>query len=257
VSVSEGPYFKSVTATDVLINSTLNIGSLTMQVNRQAIKHLHISVLPPDGRIRISVPEAMTETAMRMAIISRIPWIKQQQKNFARQPRQSGREMVSGECHYLWGRQYRLDVITYQSQQGRHYITVSQDKISLYVRPNTTIANKLQVLADYYRHSLKTRVQLLLEYWQQKMNVSVSTWGVKKMQTKWGSCNTQTGSIWLNLELAKKPPECLEYIVVHELVHLLERQHNDRFWHYMTAYLPDWQERRALLQRQPLTDSRD
>lgn len=229
--------------------ATLEIGPITMQLNRKAIKNLHISVLPPDGRVRVSAPESMTETAIRMAVISRLPWIKKQQRDFAKQPRQSDREMVSGECHYLWGKRYRLNVV---ERSGRHEVRVGRGKIHLYVNPGTSLENKALVLSAYCRVGLKARIISLLEYWQSEIGVEAASWGVKKMKTKWGSCNTEAKRIWLNLELAKKPPECLEYILVHELVHLLERKHSERFKAYMDKFLPDWKERRNLLNRMPL-----
>ncbi|MDO6594580.1 M48 family metallopeptidase [Neptuniibacter sp. 1_MG-2023] len=227
----------------------VEIGSITMQLSRKAIKNLHISVLPPDGRVRVSAPESMTETAIRMAVISRIPWIKKQQSDFAKQPRQSDREMVSGECHYLWGRRYRLNVV---ERAGKHEIKLGRGRLHLYVNPATTLENKALVLSSYYRDELKARIAELLPIWEDKIGVIAADWGVKKMKTKWGSCNIQAKRIWLNLELAKKPPECLEYILVHELVHLLERNHNERFKGYMDKLLPDWRERRDLLNRMPL-----
>ena len=230
----------------------LQIGSIEMQLNRKAIKNLHISVLPPDGRVRISAPERMTDTAIRMAVISRIPWIRKQQSEFAKQPRQSDREMVSGECHYVWGRPHRLNLV---ERAGRREVTVSGGKVNLYVKPGTTVENKALVLSEFYRDALKERIGSLLGDWQAQIGMEATAWGVKKMKTKWGSCNTRSGSIWLNLELAKKPPECLEFILVHELVHLLERNHNDRFKAYMDAFLPDWRERRNLLNSMPLGHS--
>lgn len=229
--------------------ATLEIGAITMQLHRKAIKNLHISVLPPDGRVRVSAPESMTETAIRMAVISRLPWIKKQQSDFAKQPRQSDREMVSGECHYLWGKRHRLNVVV---RSGRHEVRIGGGKIHLYVNPSTSLENKALVLSEYCRASLKGRIAGLLEYWPSEIGVEAASWGVKKMKTKWGSCNTEAKRIWLNLELAKKPPECLEYILVHELIHLLERKHSERFKAYMDKFLPDWKERRNLLNRMPL-----
>ncbi len=227
----------------------MDIGPIAVQLNRKAIKNLHISVLPPDGRVRVSAPEAMTDTAIRTAVINRIPWIKRQQRDFAKQARQSDREMVSGECHYLWGKRYRLNVI---EQAARHEIKPSHGRLNLYVKPSTKTENRALVLNTFYRNALKERIVQLLPFWENKTGVSTADWGVKRMKTKWGSCNTQAKRIWLNLELAKKPPECLEYILVHELVHLLERTHNERFKAHMNNLLPDWQERRDLLNRMPL-----
>lgn len=227
----------------------VQIGSLSLQLNRKAIKNLHISVLPPDGRIRVSAPEQMTETAIRMAVVSRIPWIKKQQRDFAAQPRQSDRDMVSGECHYFWGKRHRLSVI---ERAGRHEVKVSGGKIHMFVNSGTSVENRALVLAEFYRAQLKTQVEKLIPEWQQRMAVEVADWSVKKMKTKWGSCNVSVKRIWLNLELAKKPPECLEYILVHELVHLLERKHNERFRIYMDKFMPNWRERRNLLNNMPL-----
>lgn len=227
----------------------VQIGSLSLQLNRKAIKNLHISVLPPDGRIRVSAPEQMTETAIRMAVVSRIPWIKKQQRDFAAQPRQSDRDMVSGECHYFWGKRHRLSVI---ERAGRHEVKVSGGKIHMFVNSGTSVENRALVLAEFYRAQLKTQVEKLIPEWQQRMAVEVADWSVKKMKTKWGSCNVSAKRIWLNLELAKKPPECLEYILVHELVHLLERKHNERFRIYMDKFMPNWRERWNLLNNMPL-----
>lgn len=227
----------------------IEIGSIPIQLNRKAIKNLHISVLPPDGKVRVSAPAAMTDTAIRMAVVKRIPWIKKQQKDFANQPRQSGREMVSGESHYLWGRRYRLDVV---ERAGKHQVQVGGSRLRLYVNPGTTTQNRALALNGFYRDELKQRINKLLPCWQDRMGVGVADWGVKRMKTKWGSCNISARRIWLNLELAKKPPECLEYILVHELVHLFERNHNERFKTYMDKFLPDWRERRDLLNRMPL-----
>ena len=229
--------------------ATIELGSMTMQLNRKAIKNLHISVLPPDGRVRVSAPEYMTETAIRMAVISRIPWIKKQQSDFAKQPRQSDREMVSGECHYLWGKHFRLNIVEHA---GKPEIKIGGGRLHLYVNATATVERRALVLSAYYREALKARITELLPVWERKIGVTATDWGVKKMKTKWGSCNTQAKRIWLNLELGKKPPECLEYILVHELVHLLERRHNEQFRAHMDKLLPDWRERRDLLNRMPL-----
>ena len=227
----------------------IEIGSIAIQLNRKAIKNLHISVLPPDGRVRVSAPASMTDTAIRMAVINRIPWIKKQQNDFAKQPRQSDREMVSGETHFLWGKSYRLDVI---ERSGKHQVILKGKRLLLYVNPNTTLENKVLALNEFYRGVLKSQIAELLDFWQDIMEVRVTQWAVKRMKTKWGSCNISAKRILLNLELVKKPPECLEYILVHELVHLFERRHNDRFKAYMDRFIPDWRDRRDLLNSMPL-----
>jgi len=230
--------------------SDLVIGSLALTVNRKAIKNLHISVMPPEGKVRVSAPENMTETAIRMAVIKRIPWIKKQKQSFINQSRQSERQMLSGESHYLWGQRYRLEVI---EQLGKHEILVKGNaKLRLNVSPNTSQENRTLVLSEFYRAQLKSRLPGLLEKWQPILGVSLKDWRIQKMKTKWGSCSIDNQRILLNLELAKKPLECLEYILVHELVHLLERKHSDRFVGHMDQHLPKWREYRNLLNCSPL-----
>ncbi|WP_413166819.1 M48 family metallopeptidase [Capilliphycus salinus ALCB114379] len=223
-----------------------------MQVIRKSIKNLHIGVYPPEGRVRVAAPFYLTEDNIRLAIISRLSWIKKQQAKFAAQPRQSKREMVSGESHYIFGQRYRLQVV---ERRGRHELEmVNNNTVQLFVNPGTSPQNCALVLAQWYRSQLKDIIPKLLNKWQPIIGVTVEDWGIKKMKTKWGSCNINQRRIWLNLELAKKPIECLEYVLVHELVHLLERHHNERFKTYMDEYLPQWQQYRDLLNQQPLTD---
>ena len=231
----------------------LTIGSLDIQLQRKIIKHLHISVMPPDGQIRVAAPESMTETAIRMAVINRIPWIRKQQANFAKQVRQSTREMISGETHYLWGRRYRLEVIELDATQSIvSRVKLKGGKLILTVSIGTSTADKLKVLNEYYRTRLKARAPNLIHKWSEQLDVTTSNWQVQKMKTKWGSCNIEEGRILLNLELAKKPLPCLEYIIVHELLHFKERQHNDRFKALLDTHMPDWRSRRDLLNRMPL-----
>jgi hypothetical protein len=192
----------------------------------------------------------MTDDNIRLAVISRLSWIKKQQAQFEAQPRQSEREMVTGESHYVFGRRYRLEVI---ERRGRHEVKIKNgSRLQLFVNPGTSTKNRKLVLTEWYRQQLKSRIPDLLDHWQPVIGKSVSRWRVQKMKTKWGSCNTAKRSILLNLELAKKPVECLEYVVVHELVHLLERSHSDRFRAYLDKFLPHWTLYRDTLQQQPL-----
>ena len=213
----------------------MQIGNLSVEVRRKAIKNLHISVLPPSGVVRVSAPLKMSDDAVKMAVASRLLWIKKQQSIFENQARETTREIVSGESHYLWGKRYLLEVLP---TTGRHRL--EHRKIKLFVRPNTDFKNQTAVIETFYRNELKREIAKLLAKWQPKMGVTTKRFGVKKMKTLWGSCNTDTASIWLNLELAKKPPECLEYVVVHELTHLLERHHNARFMAHIDNFLPNW-----------------
>lgn len=232
----------------------LTIGSLDIQLQRKIIKHLHISVMPPDGQIRVAAPESMTETAIRMAVIHRIPWIRKQQANFAKQIRQSTREMISGETHYLWGRRYRLEVIELNTTQSIvSSVKLKGGKLILTVSTGISTADKLKILNEYYRTRLKARAPDLIHKWSEQIDVTASRWQVQKMKTKWGSCNNAEGRILLNLELAKKPLPCLEYIIINELLHFKERQHNDRFKALLDTHMPDWRSRRDLLNRMPLS----
>lgn len=233
------------------MNQTLKIGSIDIEVHRKDVKNLNITVHPPLGDVRVSVPLSMSETSVRMAIIGRLAWIKKQQADFKEQRRQSKREMISGESHYLWGKHYRLNVI---ERKGRHVIKKRGKWLDLYVSPNATQDNRRKVIEVFYRIELKTALDDLLVEWQKRLHVKLNAYGIRKMKTKWGSCNTDAARTLFNLELAKKPYECLEYIVVHELVHLLVRTHNDEFKALMDVHMPDWKHRKALLKDQLLTD---
>ncbi|MCO8047999.1 M48 family metallopeptidase [Acinetobacter towneri] len=233
------------------MSETLKIGSIDIEIHRKDVKNLNITVHPPLGDVRVSAPLSMSETAVRMAIIGRLAWIKKQQADFNEQRRQSKREMMSGESHYLWGKHYRLNVI---ERHGKHVIKKHGHWLDLYVSPNSTVENRRKVIEEFYRSELKIALDELLVEWQKRLQVKMNAYGIRKMKTKWGSCNTDAARTLFNLELAKKPYECLEYIVVHELVHLLVRTHNDEFKALMDLHVPDWKQRKALLKDQPLTD---
>lgn len=233
-----------------MANRTMLVSGIPVQIVRKPIENLHLGVYPPDGRVRVAVPLHVTDDNARLAVISRLPWIRKQQKGFRAQARQSQREMVTGETHYVWGTRYRLRVT---ERRGRHLVVIRGRTMHLYVNPGTTDENRRRVLTEWYRDMLKQRVPGLMEHWQPIIGRSAD-WGVQRMKTRWGSCNVALSRILLNLELAKKPPECLEYIVVHELVHLLERQHTQRFRQLMDHYLPQWERCRAVLNGQPLAE---
>lgn len=230
--------------------TTLLVRDIPVQVVRKPIKNLHLGVYPPNGCVRVAAPLPMTDSNVRLAVISRLGWIKKQQATLLAQPRQSMREMVSGESHYVFGKRFRIEVI---EAWGRHEIVVKNKRtLQLFVTPGTSTQNRELVLNEWYRQQLKSRIPDLLNHWQPIVGEPVSAWGVKKMKTKWGSCNISQRRLWLNLELAKKPTECLEYVLVHELVHLLERHHSDRFKALMDKFLPQWQHCRDILKQEPL-----
>lgn len=217
---------------------------------RKAIKNLHLAVYPPEGRVRMAVPLHVTDENIRLAVISKLSWIRRQRTNFINQPRQSKREMVSGESHYFMGRRYLLDV---DYRHGRHEIALKNNNtMTLFVQSGTSRQNREKVLLDWYRRQLKEMIPNLIAQWEPVVGVQVNHWGIKKMKTRWGACNSEAKRIWFNLELAKKPPECLTYILVHEMVHLLERHHNVRFKSLMDRFLPSWLMHREELNRAPL-----
>lgn len=235
----------------IVKSALIKIGELDIHLTRKDIKNLHISVMPPDGQVRVSAPDAMTETAIRMAVIHRIPWIRRQQAAFNKQERQSAREMVNGETHYLWGRRYRLEVIESDTLKSQT-VKLKSGKLILTVNTGASEELRLKLLAEYYRGRLKARAPDLIDKWSKKTGVTIIDWQVQKMKTKWGSCNIEEGNIRLNLDLAKKPLLCLEYIILHELLHFKERQHNDRFKALLDTHMPDWRSRRDLLNQMPL-----
>jgi predicted metal-dependent hydrolase len=230
----------------------ITVGGVRVQVFRKGIKNLHLGVYPPHGRVRVAAPLRVSDDAVRLAVIGKLGWIKRQRAKFEAQPRQSAREMVSGESHYFLGRRYRLRVV---EREGPPTVAVRSRFIELHVRPGQSKTQREVVLERWYRQQLKELIPPLIEKWQAVLGVMVAEWGVKKMKTRWGTCNAEAHRIWLNLELAKKPVQCLEYIVVHELVHLITRHHDERFMALMNKHLPQWQLHRQTLNAAPLSHS--
>ena len=230
--------------------SEIEVSGITVEVVRKEIKNLHLAVYPPHGHVRVAVPKHLGDEAVRLAVITRIRWIRKKQEELHHQHRQSRREMVTGESHYVQGRRYRLDVIEHDSPPA---LSLRNNRtLELKVRPGTDSLKRAEILNQWYRQQLKDQIPALLQQWEPVVGVRVNDWGIKKMKTKWGTCNAEAGRIWLNLELAKKPRECLEYILVHELVHLHERNHNDRFKAHMDHFMPLWRTHRDALNRTPL-----
>jgi len=219
----------------------ITVHSLTVDVVRKAIKNLHLGVYPPDGRVRVAAPLAVSDEAVRLAVIGKLGWIKRQQSSFRAQPRQGKREMVSGESHYFLGQRYRLRIVF---SAGASKVVLNKSRLELHMRPELAAEERERALQEWYRARLKELVPPLLDKWLPVLGVEPAGWGIRKMKTKWGSCNTEARRIWLNLELAKKPVQCLEYILVHELSHLLERRHNDQFRALMDQAMPLWRLRR-------------
>lgn len=214
------------------------VSGIVVEIDRKDIKNLHLGVYPPQGRVRVAAPLAVTDDAVRLAVIVKLAWIKRQRAKFKAQPRQSVRKLVSGETHYFLGRPFRLQV---ENHSGAGCIQLNgKNRLTLLVKADKTPEQRERVLSAWYRQHLRTVICDLLEKWQAILGVSPKAWGIRKMKTKWGSCNTTTASLWFNLELIKKSHQCIEYIVVHELLHLLERHHNERFLALMDLHLSNW-----------------
>ena len=226
------------------------VKGLPVQIFRKAIKNLHLGVYPPHGRVRVAAPLGVSDDAVRLAVIGKLGWIKRQQARFEAQPRQSAREMVSGESHYFLGRRHRLRVVKHDGVDSVELRNKSA--LELHARPETNAGQRERILHRWYRQQLKELIPPLIEKWQVVLGVAVAEWGVKKMKTRWGTCNIEARRIWLNLELVKKPVQCLEYIVVRELAHLLARNHDERFVALMNQHLPQWRAHRAKLNSEPL-----
>ena len=227
----------------------LTVAGLGIDVVYKDIKNLHIGVYPPVGRVRVAAPDRMDEDTIRRAVVSRLPWIKRQRERLLSADRQPKRQMLSGETHYVWGQRYRLDV---SRTSGNHRVETSGQTLWVVASEGATAEDRFAVLDRWYRRELKAAVPVLLAKWQPVIGVEAGRIVVRHMKTKWGTCVQQSRSIWLNPELAKKNPRCLEYIVVHELTHLHERTHNEHFTALMDQYLPDWQARRDELNGAPL-----
>ncbi|MBE2254341.1 MAG: M48 family metallopeptidase [Myxococcus sp.] len=229
----------------------IQVRGIKVQVVRKAIKNLHLGVYPPNGRVRVAAPKAVSNDAVRLAVIGKLGWIGRQRRKFLGQARQSRREMVSGESHYFLGRRYRLRVVEFEGSAAQG-VKERPGIIELNVRVGAGTSGREAVLDAWYREQLREVAGLLMEKWQRKLGVEAADWGIKRMKTKWGACNADSRRVWLNLELVKSPPQCIEYIVVHELVHLVTRRHDERFFSLMDRHLPSWRARRELLNSAPL-----
>ncbi len=228
----------------------IELGKISVDVVFKDIKNVHLSVYPPTGRVRISAPSRMSLDTVRVYAISKLDWIKQQQKKLQEQERETKREYLDRESHYVWGERFLLEVI---EQNSAPSVELTQSHMLLRVRPGASEEKKRAFVEGWYREQLKKAVLPLIEKWEQLLGVNVKKLYVQRMKTKWGGCNSAKGNIRLNTELAKKPPECLEYIVVHEMVHLLESTHNVRFVALMDDHLPQWQHYRDMLNTLPVS----
>jgi predicted metal-dependent hydrolase len=229
--------------------SQLQLGDVVVDVVQKDIKNLHLSVHPPTGRVTISAPLRMKPDTIRVFAITKLGWIKQQQLKQRTQPRETARDYIERESHYVWGRRYLMTVI---EEDGPPRIDVSGNRIKLYMRPGTPPVKRQAIMEGWYRDELKKALPPLLANWETKLGVKPSKVFVQRMKTKWGSCNHRAKHLRFNSELAKKPKKLLEYIIVHELAHLLEPTHNERFFALLSQHYPNWREVREQLNELPL-----
>ena len=233
--------------TDVV--TTIKLGEVAVEVVKKDIKNIHLSVYPPTGRVRISAPRRMSLANIRLFAISKLGWIKQHQKKLRQQEREAPREYLDRESHYVWGKRYLLKIV---ESEGAPRVELKHKSMLLAVRPGTSEEIKHGAIEAWYREQIKAAAPALIAKWEPLLGVTVRRFFVQRMKTKWGSSRPESQSIRLNTELAKKPPECLEYIVVHEMAHFLVRRHDDRFIGLMNQHLPHWKAYRDQLNSAPL-----
>lgn len=223
----------------------ISVSGISIDVIKKDIKNMHLSVHPPTGRVRISSPKEMETKSIRLFAVSKLGWIKKHIRNMREQNRQPERKYIQRESHYFQGQRYLLNIIEHKAPPR---VEIRNKKyMDLYVRPGSDRDKKEEVVKEFYRSELKEQIPPLIEKWEDKMGKEVKDWQVRQMKTKWGSCKSENQKVILNLELAKKPLECLEYVIVHEMVHLEERLHTDRFKALLDKYMPSWRERREQL----------
>ena len=218
----------------------VNVSDISAEVEWKEIKNIHLTIYPPDARIHVSAPKAMPEDAIRLFLITKLPWIKQRVSQILNQNRQTPREYVSGENHYYRGKRYRLKVIHHNAPPKIEI--KGNDFIVLYVRERTSEQRKAEILKEWYRTEFKAMLPGIISKWETILDVSVNKWEIKQMKTMWGSCNHKTHNVIFNLELIKKPFHCIEYIVVHELLHIKVRLHDEQYTNLLDRYLPNWRQ---------------
>jgi hypothetical protein len=229
---------------------TIRLGNIAIAVTRKDIKHVHLSVHPPGGRVTLVAPTGTRPEVARAYAVSKLGWIRDQQAKLRGQARETRRRFVTRESHYLWGRRYLLSVI---ESDAKPTVRLSHHRINLSVRPGSGTAKREEVLHEWHKALLHDVVPRLIKKWEPKLGVTVKAYFLQRMKTKWGSCSHQAGNIRLNTELVKKPMDLLEYVVVHEMVHLIEPKHSDRFIALLERHFPTWREARAELNELPLS----
>jgi predicted metal-dependent hydrolase len=228
---------------------TLRLGDVVIAVTRKSVKHVHLSVHPPNGRVTLVAPRDTRLEVARAYATSKLGWILEQQDRMRAQPRETPRQFIERESHDLWGRRYLMSVV---ERDGRPEVSLDHRRIVLYVRPGSSQAKRGGVIHEWHKILLHREIPTVIERWTPRLGVKVNGYFLQRMKTKWGSCNSAAGTIRLNTELVKKPQDLLEYVVVHEMVHLIEPTHSDRFVAILGEHYPTWREARAELNELPL-----
>lgn len=231
------------------MSETIQLGEIDIHVTRKAVKNVHLSVHPPEGHITLVAPTDTRLDVVRAYAISKLPWIRKQQKKLLAQERESPRQFVTRESHHLWGRRYLLEVI---EKDEKPSITLDHKRILLSVRPGSDQMKRAEVMHEWHKQILHEAIPPIIDKWQKSLGVRVSGYYLQRMKTKWGSCNHRAGNIRLNTELVKKPKDHLDYIILHEMAHLIEPTHNDRFLAILNEHYPGWRETRDELNALPL-----
>lgn len=236
--------------TQTLITQTIQIGEIPISVTLKDVQNVHLSVHPPDGHVTLVAPNSTRLDVARAYAISKLGWIRGQQQEFLNQARETPRQLIDRESHYLWGRRYLLSVIYHNAKPS---ITLDHKRMTLSVRPGSDLTKRAEIFHEWHKSLLHTVVPKLIQKWQPKLGVEVPEYFLQRMKTKWGSCNPQAKHIRLNTELVKKPKDLLEYVIVHELTHLIEPNHSDRFVAILDHHYPTWREARSELNELPLS----
>ncbi len=231
------------------MTESIQLGELTIEVTRKAVKNVHLSVHPPAGHVTLVAPTSTRLEVARAYAISKLGWIRDQQEKLQAQARETPRQFVERESHYLWGRRYLLSVVEQDAKPG---VKLDHRRITLTIRPGSSPEKREEVMHDWHRSLLHQTIPALIQKWQPLLGVAVSAYFLQRMKTKWGGCNHRAGTIRLNTELVKKPKDLLEYVVVHEMLHLIEPTHSQRFIDLLDKHYPSWREARAELNELPL-----
>jgi len=229
----------------------ITISDITVNIIRKDIKNIHLAVYPPSGRVRLAAPVNADDDAIRLFLVSKLGWIKRNQKKIQEQIRLTQHEYKDRESHYLFGKRYLLKIVEVKTKP--FVIIRNKKEIELYISADASVAKRRSVMNTWYREQLKAVIPELLEKWETRLGVTIKKWQIKQMKTKWGSCTTEEKHIWLNLELAQKPVQCIEYILLHEMIHLKERHHNKRFEMYLDTYMPNWKALKMELNSLPVS----